>query len=271
MQPAEQAQRAPQAARTMQSILLALLQGTGASDRPPALACVAPVALESASAAECSERMCCCRASREWKDALCMLCGLHRLPLRALPALGWLLLRLTPPSRSGAHPGHWNTVLCADVCHAEPLPHPRQRMQAAGVAALLHWLPCIASMPCSRPPGLKPLSCTTVPGAVLGPCMHGPKVSPCRPAHERPAAPGGCGSRQAGPARPQGCSGGPVVRCGAPAAGPAVGPHAGCPAGPAPPLHRLCHPGLAAGVRLTAAASLDAVPSILIGLCTWKH
>ena len=52
MQPAKQAQTAPRAARTMQSILLALLQGTGASDRPPAVDCLAPAALESASAAE---------------------------------------------------------------------------------------------------------------------------------------------------------------------------------------------------------------------------
>ena len=39
-----------------------------------------------------------------------MLCGLPRLPLRALPALSWLLLRLIPPSPSGAHPGLWKTV-----------------------------------------------------------------------------------------------------------------------------------------------------------------
>ena len=54
-----------------------------------------------------------------------MLCGLPRLPLRALPALGWLLLRLVPPSPSGAPlVVFWTqgaTVFCANPYHAERL------------------------------------------------------------------------------------------------------------------------------------------------------
>ena len=92
--------------------------------------------------AACSHLLWVGRAAQGWTAALCSLCGLASLPPHALPGLGWLLLRLVPPSPAGA--AHWSA--CCAVMYLRAAVAPAEQPVADGLRLCCRDLLCLAAM-----------------------------------------------------------------------------------------------------------------------------